>query len=70
VYYAACHACKTTRNKQDVKNRNTIWPSLNPQDVLPFPPTPSASIAGRTLQESVYKRRAGHAGGVLTRRIF
>ncbi len=24
---------------------------------LPFPPTPSASIAGRTMQESVYKRR-------------
>ena len=27
------------------------------QDYLPFPPTPSASIAGRTMQESVYKRR-------------
>ncbi|HKE00979.1 MAG TPA: arylsulfatase [Planctomycetota bacterium] len=27
------------------------------QDVLPFPPTPSASTAGRTMQESVYKRR-------------
>jgi hypothetical protein len=26
-------------------------------DVLPFPPTPSASIAGRTMQESVYQRR-------------
>jgi arylsulfatase len=26
-------------------------------DVLPFPPTPSASIAGRTIQESVYRRR-------------
>jgi hypothetical protein len=24
---------------------------------LPFPPTPSASTAGRTMQESVYKRR-------------
>jgi arylsulfatase A-like enzyme len=24
---------------------------------LPFPPTPSASIAGRTMQESIYKRR-------------
>ena len=23
-----------------------------PQEVLPFPPTPSASIAGRTMQES------------------
>ena len=27
------------------------------QDYLPFPPTPSASVAGRTMQESVYKRR-------------
>ena len=27
------------------------------QEVLPFPPTPSASIAGRTMQESVYHRR-------------
>ena len=27
------------------------------QDSLPFPPTPSASIAGRTMQESVYKER-------------
>jgi arylsulfatase A-like enzyme len=30
---------------------------VNPQDVLPFPPTPSASIAGRTMQESVYNTR-------------
>jgi arylsulfatase A-like enzyme len=27
------------------------------QDSLPFPPTPSASIAGRTMQESIYKPR-------------
>lgn len=27
------------------------------QDSLQFPPTPSASIAGRTMQESVYKQR-------------
>src|SRR6202021_3267583 len=26
-------------------------------DSLPFPPTPSASTAGRTMQESLYKRR-------------
>ena len=30
---------------------------MSPQDVLPFPPTPSASIAGRTMQESVYAQR-------------
>jgi arylsulfatase len=30
---------------------------LPAQDVLPFPPTPSASIAGRIMQESVYNRR-------------
>ena len=28
-----------------------------PQDALPFPPTPSASIAGRTMQESTYAGR-------------
>jgi len=27
------------------------------QEILPFPPTPSASVAGRTMQESIYKRR-------------
>ncbi len=27
-------------------------------EVLPFPPTPSASTAGRTMQESTYRRRA------------
>jgi arylsulfatase A-like enzyme len=32
-------------------------PPARAQEVLPFPPTPSASIAGRTMQESVYKRR-------------
>jgi hypothetical protein len=26
------------------------------QESLPFPPMPSASIAGRTMQESVYKQ--------------
>ena len=30
---------------------------LPAQDVLPFPPTPSGSIAGRTMQESVYQPR-------------
>ena len=28
-----------------------------PQDSLPFPPTPSASLAGRTMQESIYESR-------------
>lgn len=27
------------------------------QDVLPFPPTPSASVAGRTMQDSTYQPR-------------
>ena len=31
---------------------------MSPHDVLPFPPTPSASIAGRTMQESTYAQRA------------
>jgi len=33
------------------------FPVLPRQDVLPFPPTPSASTAGRTMQESTYQRR-------------
>ena len=30
---------------------------MSPQEVLPFPPVPSASIAGRTMQESTYAQR-------------
>lgn len=30
---------------------------MSSQDTLPFPPTPSASIAGRTMQDSVYAQR-------------
>ncbi|WP_028644116.1 arylsulfatase [Nocardioides sp. URHA0020] len=33
------------------------FPTLPRQDVLPFPATPSASTAGRTMQESTYERR-------------
>ena len=33
------------------------FPTLPRQDVLPFPPTPSASTAGRTMQESTYQQR-------------
>ena len=36
---------------------HTAFPKLPAQDVLPFPPTPSASVAGRTMQESIYQRR-------------
>jgi arylsulfatase len=32
-------------------------PKTVSQDSLPFPPTPSASTAGRTMQESIYKQR-------------
>src|SRR5258708_40221964 len=35
----------------------SAWPRLPAQEVLPFPPTPSPSIAGRTMQDSVYKQR-------------
>ena len=27
------------------------------QEILPFPPAPSASIAGLTMEDSVYKKR-------------
>ncbi|MBT6963606.1 MAG: sulfatase-like hydrolase/transferase, partial [Lentimicrobiaceae bacterium] len=32
-------------------------PSVNSQEVLPFPPTPSASKAGLTMQTSTYQTR-------------
>ncbi len=48
----------STATTQPQLEENTKWgTSLPPQDILPFPPTPSASIAGRTMQESVYKKR-------------
>ena len=39
-----------------------MLPAARAQDVLPFPPKPSGSIAGRTMQESVYRPlpAAGH----------
>ncbi len=40
--------------KPDSTAAAPLFSSLPVQDALPFPPTPSASIAGRTLQESVY----------------
>lgn len=36
---------------------DTVLPKLPAQDSLPFPPTPSASTAGRTMQDSTYERR-------------
>ena len=38
---------------------STVLPgSARAQEVLPFPPKPSGSTAGRTMQESVYSPRA------------
>ena len=34
-----------------------IAPLAIAQEILPFPPTPSASIAGLTIQDSIYKKR-------------
>lgn len=34
------------------------------QEALPFPPTPSASIAGRAMQELVYRQRVQRLGRV------
>lgn len=36
---------------------DTDFPHLPHQEALPFPPTPSGSYAGRTMQESVYQPR-------------
>lgn len=32
-------------------------PASLAQEVLPFPPVPSASVAGRTLEESIHQKR-------------
>ena len=34
-----------------------ISPIAGAQEILPFPPTPSASTAGLTMQDSIYKKR-------------
>ena len=34
-----------------------IVPTARAQEILPFPPTPSASTAGLTMQDSIYKKR-------------
>ncbi len=44
-------------SRQYIDSKTSFPPLPGARDTLPFPPTPSASIAGRTLQESVYKRR-------------
>ena len=42
----------------DLNSSNgVVAPKLPGGATLPFPPTPSASIAGRTMQESVYHQR-------------
>jgi arylsulfatase len=35
-----------------------VVPMAHAQEVLPFPPTPSASTAGLTMQDSIHKKRA------------
>ena len=32
-------------------------PTAGAQEILPFPPTPSASTPGLTMQDSIYKKR-------------
>ena len=49
----------TTNNDVDSAG-GVISAKLPGGATLPFPPTPSASIAGRTMQESIYAPR-GHA---------
>ncbi|MFL0294864.1 hypothetical protein ACJH6J_28045 [Mycobacterium sp. SMC-18] len=40
-----------------MSDTSVVAPVLPNGGVLPFPPVPSASIAGRTLQESTYQPR-------------
>ena len=56
-------------NNQPISRRRGLIPGLGlllgallttaaiAQEVLPFPPTPSASKAGLTMQDSTYKKR-------------
>ena len=46
----------TANNDVDATD-GVVAPKLPGGATLPFPPTPSASIAGRTLQESTYAQR-------------
>ena len=48
----------TTINAAVCLSLGAMFPvSLAAQEVLPFPPTPSASTPGLTMQDSVYKKR-------------
>ena len=46
-----------TANNDVDSTDGVVAPKLPGGATLPFPPTPSASIAGRTLQESTYAQR-------------
>ena len=46
-----------TGNNDIDSTAGVVAPKLPGGATLPFPPTPSASIAGRTLQESTYAQR-------------
>ena len=48
-------------SQKETPGTPTAFAKLPAQDVLPFPPTPSASIAGRTMQESVYSGASSRA---------
>ena len=34
-----------------------LAPTARAQEILPFPPAPSGSTAGLTMQDSIYKKR-------------
>jgi len=46
-----------TANPDVASAGGVVAPKLPGGATLPFPPTPSASIAGRTLQDSTYAQR-------------
>jgi arylsulfatase len=46
-----------TANHDVESTGGLVAPKLAGGATLPFPPTPSASVAGRTLQESTYAQR-------------
>ncbi|MBI4522299.1 MAG: hypothetical protein HY695_00635 [Deltaproteobacteria bacterium] len=61
---------KLSNNKEELggvkimaSKKEKVTPKISGGESLPFPPTPSGSIAGRTMQESVYSPKSAPAIG-------
>jgi arylsulfatase len=67
---------KTTRGRNIVAAliifamNAVLAPMAGAQEVLPFPPTPSGSTAGLTMQDSIHKKRVTPSRLRPERRMF